>query len=540
MTDTRSSHRAIGIITVALLALALLPLTTTHAAHPDGSTERIAGEDRFDTAARLARAAYPDGASTVLIANGTGFADALAAAALAGDRDAPLLLTRRDGLPTPSRAALDELNPDTVILLGETAVVSAAVEAALDDDYEVERIGGDTRFATARLIAEALESDIGTMPEGGPNDDDGDDAPGFGDDGLTTAILATGTNFPDAIAVGPLAFGGIHPVLLGLRDSLPTDTRTALSDEDLGIEQVVILGGSAVISQAVEQELRDELELSVIRVAGGDRTETAVEVATLTAAVLDDFGFTGDDDPLAVANGRAFPDALALASLAGTRASTIVLTQTPGNPGPFTTAFVAANCAGFGGEGAPIVVAGGGLAVTAETEAVLSETAVCEDFVPAGGLEIDPEEAATPIGTEDDPASMMFALEGVNGLGEPAEDAGLVIEVYELMQSPPDDPEFRFYQEGGQIFRRVQRQVFEDLLGFDGTATFTYFDRGRTAEDRVIVCAPPEPEDTDCVNEQGAIPETKYASVVATHHWTDGDNDENNNGADNDGGLPLP
>ncbi|MDZ4179722.1 MAG: PQQ-dependent sugar dehydrogenase, partial [Coriobacteriia bacterium] len=60
---------------------------------PPTTLTRIAGANRYQTAAAIARAAFPSGSSTAVVATGEQFPDALAASGLAGALGAPVLLT---------------------------------------------------------------------------------------------------------------------------------------------------------------------------------------------------------------------------------------------------------------------------------------------------------------------------------------------------------------------------------------------------------------------------------------------------------------
>jgi putative cell wall-binding protein len=93
--------------------------------------ERIAGSDRYDTAAKLAAfATRPD---SVFIATGLGFADALAGAAAAGSQGVPLLLTDRNTVPGPTSTKLAAFspNPTRCVVLGGTGVITDYVSAQL-------------------------------------------------------------------------------------------------------------------------------------------------------------------------------------------------------------------------------------------------------------------------------------------------------------------------------------------------------------------------------------------------------------------------
>ena len=132
----------------------------------------------------------------------------------------------------------------------------AALEAA---GISVERVTGDdlyrTAIATARRVTPGMMGDLGT-----------------------TAVIASGDVFADALVAGPFAARGIHPVLLTPPSELHAEAASYLSSE--GIEHVVLMGGTAALSEAVEQSIED-LDIDVTRVAGDTRYDTAVEAAEL-------------------------------------------------------------------------------------------------------------------------------------------------------------------------------------------------------------------------------------------------------------------
>ena len=236
-------------------------------AAPASAAVRIAGPTRYETAAEVARAA---GESTgAVLVRGDAFPDALAAAGLGG----PILLTERDALPASTAAALDDLAIEHVTVLGGTGAVSTAVEAQVTAmGISVDRIAGADRYTTA--AAASFDADI--------------------------AVLASGETFADALAIGPYAHRESIPVLLTQRDALPAATAEALAHRN----RVIVVGGTAAVSAAVEQQVRD-LGVVVERVAGPSRQETAIAVAGLFDAPA----------RVVLARGDKFPDALAAASL---------------------------------------------------------------------------------------------------------------------------------------------------------------------------------------------------------------------------------
>jgi putative cell wall-binding protein len=90
---------------------------------------RLAGPDRFGTAARIA--GELDGVDVAFVATGANYADALAGVPVAIREDGAILLAMRDFVPTATATALTALQPDQVVVLGGTAVISDATLAAL-------------------------------------------------------------------------------------------------------------------------------------------------------------------------------------------------------------------------------------------------------------------------------------------------------------------------------------------------------------------------------------------------------------------------
>lgn len=127
------------------------------------------------------------------------------------------------------------------------------------------------------------------------------------------AVIASGEDFPDALCGAPLAGKYNAPILLTSRYTLETATRDALSN--LGVDEVFIIGGTGVISSAVEQKIED-LGISVTRLAGVDRYETSIKVAEKLGYASQAFIATGDN----------FPDALSIAPIAAMKGYPILLT----------------------------------------------------------------------------------------------------------------------------------------------------------------------------------------------------------------------
>jgi putative cell wall-binding protein len=152
--------------------------------------------------------------------------------------------------------------------------------------------------------------------------------------------LATGENFPDALAGGAGAAQARLPLLLTRRDLLPDVTAEVL--RDLGIQRVIVLGGSAAVSDAVLTRLRDSGVL-VERIAGSDRAETAANFARLLLQARADGGFgfeqfapapgCGPGRAAIVVDGRGFADALSSGPFAARCMAPILLSSSSATTG---------------------------------------------------------------------------------------------------------------------------------------------------------------------------------------------------------------
>ncbi len=200
-----------------------------------GAVTRLWGDDRYATAATISETAFPAGAAKAYVAVGSDFPDALSGAPIAAHRNGPLLLTRPDMLSAPTRAELQRLKPDTIIVVGGGTGISMAVVNALRPLADTLTIvTGQDRYATSAEVSEHA-------------------FPG----GASTAYIARGTMYPDALAGGPAAADAPAPILLVQENTLPNAVAVELLR--LSPNRVVILGGDAAVSPAVEQAILDLL-----------------------------------------------------------------------------------------------------------------------------------------------------------------------------------------------------------------------------------------------------------------------------------------
>jgi putative cell wall-binding protein len=260
---------------------------------------REAGADRLATAVAVSQDSFPNGnAGAVVLARADDYPDALVGGPLAASKNAPLLLTQGSTLPNATAAELTRVLPRgrTVYVLGGTSAVPASIAAQLTTlGYVVVRYSGADRYATAVAVATAL---------GNPS----------------TLFLATGTNFPDALAAGPAAAHLHGAILLTNGSTLPTET-------------LAYLVGSQSILYAIGGPAASAAGFFGVKVVGADRFATAAAVATK---------FFPSSTVVGVATGTGFPDALAGGAQLALTGAPLLLSGSTGLPAA-TSAYLTAD-----------------------------------------------------------------------------------------------------------------------------------------------------------------------------------------------------
>jgi putative cell wall-binding protein len=148
---------------------------------------------------------------------------------------------------------------------------------------KVRRIAGKDRFEVSYNIAKELN-------------------------GATTAIVANGLNFPDALAIAPYAAKQEYPILLTIPTRLPNETIAALN----GIQNTIVVGGPASVGTDVYSQLPNPK-----RIGGKDRFEVSTNI-------INELNLSTDQAYLAT--GLTFADALTGSVLAAKSNAPLLLT----------------------------------------------------------------------------------------------------------------------------------------------------------------------------------------------------------------------
>lgn len=201
---------------------------------------RYAGENRYQTAAAIGRAVGNSKQThKAYIATGENFADALSVASFAAQEGTPIFLTDGATIDSATVAAIKDLGVTDVTIIGGTGVVSESVATALkaiSGVTTVDRIGGVDRYDTATKVFVKLANNEASY------------------------ILATGENFPDALAGAAFAKQTKSAMLLTSSATLTSGTNGFLTDNSRLVANLYVLGGAGAVSadvvNAVEKKVK--------------------------------------------------------------------------------------------------------------------------------------------------------------------------------------------------------------------------------------------------------------------------------------------
>ncbi len=290
-------------------------------------TERIAGKTRIETAIQVAQKGWSE-ASTVILARADDFPDSLVAVPLSHSLDAPILLTFPSEMDTQVLAEIRRLGAGKVVILGSDRLMGDNITGALErENISWERIGGKDRYDTAVLVAERLG-------------------------GTSQVILASGENFPDALAISPYAGITETPILLTQKQGLPKATEEEIIKLIAGDEapKTLVIGGEGVIPETTLKGIP-----GVQRLAGNNRYETAAKVYWFAEDIF-------AENKAYLTTGENFPDGLVVGALAARENAPLFLSGPSGIP-PMTYSAMR----GFSRISGATVKLVGGTAVLSET-----------------------------------------------------------------------------------------------------------------------------------------------------------------------------
>ncbi|WP_409070173.1 cell wall-binding repeat-containing protein [Clostridium sp. FAM 1755] len=232
----KKNKKVLSIITATLVMVIGISFTNVQAA----SIKRMNGSNRIDTANKTAKEIFKKSESVILV-NGTGYADAVSSAPLSRLLNAPILLTENKGtLESEVLNTITELqNVKNIYIVGGTGVVSPAIESSLKNSlkskggqvtrYDGQKYGDKTRYGTNARVAEEI---LKLNPKS------------------KTGILVNGQDgYADALSVASVAATNGYPVLFGNSKSVPNVVKNNIISQNK--LQILAVGGSGVLPSSV-------------------------------------------------------------------------------------------------------------------------------------------------------------------------------------------------------------------------------------------------------------------------------------------------
>jgi putative cell wall-binding protein len=300
-----------GTFTFTMTPTKLGKVNFLHGDHIVGSMEvkpaytaerRIGGNlsDNASLSVAVAQSGWSS-ATHVILTRDDVVADAMVAVPLSKKYNAPILMTSPNGLDSNVLSQIRSLSADTVFIIGGTGAISEETEKALKaQGLYVYRFAGADRYDTAAQIASWVGSS-------------------------DTVYLAYGYGEPDALAASAFAAAKGIPILLTDTTSLPDVTQSRL--QQIAPSQVVILGGTGIVSSGLESELRGQY--LVKRWGGADRYGTQqIILQNLIDKQASIYVTTALVSPGDVPDGRPFGNALLAAALAAKKGGFVVAVPT--------------------------------------------------------------------------------------------------------------------------------------------------------------------------------------------------------------------
>lgn len=193
---------------------------------------RLGGIDRYETSVKIADQIGVKTGTPIVLAYGENYPDALSISSIAAEMQYPILLVQKDGLSDAVKNEIAAIKPTKVYIIGGEGVIGATVESQVAqitslDKANIVRIAGADRYETSLAVAQYFNLS-------------------------GNVCIATGNNFPDALAGSVYAANHNAPIILA-DGSLSDQVMNYLKTRKL--TGATIFGGEAVVSKDIEQQM---------------------------------------------------------------------------------------------------------------------------------------------------------------------------------------------------------------------------------------------------------------------------------------------
>ncbi|WP_343069757.1 cell wall-binding repeat-containing protein [Clostridium aciditolerans] len=263
------------------------------------SSIRLSGQDRFETATKIAEGFNSGSVSSVVITSGYNFPNALSGSVLAKKLDAPILLSGNSASENTKTIEYikNHLTKDgTVYILGDEKEVNNDIVNSLNNlGYSnVKRLSSSSKYETIKIINDEINAKEGTP-----------------------LVIAGGNVFADGLSISTVAASKGYPIVLSDSNSLSDSAIETI--KKVKPSKVYIIGGTGAISDSIKEQIKSIANLSednIARIWGSDRYATSLNIAK---------HFDLASDTVTFASGENFPDALAGSVYAAKHGSPVIL-----------------------------------------------------------------------------------------------------------------------------------------------------------------------------------------------------------------------
>ncbi|EDU37742.1 cell wall-binding repeat-containing protein [Clostridium sporogenes] len=259
----------------------------------DGQVKRFEGNNRYETAAKLATFNWTKSDNIVLV-SGEGYADALSASVLAKRLNAPIILTNPNNLNDNARQTIEKLKAKNIYVIGGEASISSKIRNRLKDNYKLIELKGRDRFETNLNVAEEMVK--------------------LGVDTSEVMVVNGKDGFSDALSAAPIAAANGQILFIVSKDNGKTATEFIQKHNS----KATVIGTKNVVSDKIYNNLGASRRVD----GGANRFETNLKI-------LKEFNVKSDTH-LYIANstGKGYADALVASALAGKFNAPLILTDT--------------------------------------------------------------------------------------------------------------------------------------------------------------------------------------------------------------------
>ena len=196
----------------------------------DKYVERLSGPDRYGTSEMVARrvVAMTGKKYIAVVASGQVFPDALSVGTFASRDGYPILLVKKDLIPSQIQRVIKDLDIDKVYIAGGTDTISKAAEAKLPK--VIERMAGKNRYETSVAIAKSKFQ------------------------GSKEAFVASGQQFADALVISPISGKYNLPTLL-VSTNVNSNSEVKRYIQETKIGKLTAIGGERYVPSSVIDNL---------------------------------------------------------------------------------------------------------------------------------------------------------------------------------------------------------------------------------------------------------------------------------------------